>query len=486
MKKNTLISLVLMAVSSVVAADSSGTNKLKDAIIQIVTGPITGGQHGMAFNPVPAGILEQHGYSQQEYFIAGIATAYAFKERTGAEGKWSVTPTTSATYKTRMLVRRPVDSAKFNGTVVVEWLNVSAGQDSDPDWGFSHEEIMRSGGVWVGVSAQSAGVGNGAGMKLQFPGFNPQPLKKWDPERYDSLQHPGDQYSYDIFTQAGRALVRSTSVNPLGDLNPKIIIAIGESQSAGRMLTYVNAIHPVARVYDGFLIHSRGSSGASLNGDASGTVPKVSFIRDDLDAPVMQIETETDMFGLGFYPARQPDTKKLVTWEMAGTAHADQSAIDYGNQSYLVWSAIPSAMAQMRGINDGPQRYIVRSALSALNIWCRGGSAPVHGEPFTITNGAAIARDTNGNAEGGVRTPQIDVPTETLSGAAAQTMNMFSVMFGSATPFPPEKLAELYPNHQDYAAKVMAAARTSVAAGYLLPADQTEIVSHAQNAKIPN
>ena len=56
------------------------------------------------------------------------------------------------------LVRMPSDPAKFSGTVVVEWLNVSGGVDADPDWTSLHEEIVRRGDAWVGVSAQRIGV----------------------------------------------------------------------------------------------------------------------------------------------------------------------------------------------------------------------------------------------------------------------------------------------------------------------------------------
>ena len=55
----------------------------------------------------------------------------------GEDGKWSVTPGTKAAYKTRLIVRTPVDPKKFNGTVIVEWLNVTSGRDSDPDFGFA-------------------------------------------------------------------------------------------------------------------------------------------------------------------------------------------------------------------------------------------------------------------------------------------------------------------------------------------------------------
>jgi hypothetical protein len=40
-------------------------------------------------------------------------------------------------YKTRIVVFRP-ERAEFNGTVIVEWLNVSGGVDAAPDWIAAH------------------------------------------------------------------------------------------------------------------------------------------------------------------------------------------------------------------------------------------------------------------------------------------------------------------------------------------------------------
>ena len=74
--------------------------------------------------------------------------------------------------------------------------------------------------------------------------------------RYASLNHPGDSYSYDMFSQAGQA-IRDHAGLVLGGLRPDRVIAAGESQSAGRLVTYIDAVHPLAGVYDGFLVHSR-------------------------------------------------------------------------------------------------------------------------------------------------------------------------------------------------------------------------------------
>ena len=74
------------------------------------------------------------------------------------------------------------------------------------------------------------------------------------------------------------------------------------------MVTYIDAVHPLVHVYDGFLVHSRGGGGAALSQSplASVTAPNPTLIRNDLDVPVFVFQTETDVAG-GF-AARQPDT----------------------------------------------------------------------------------------------------------------------------------------------------------------------------------
>ena len=49
-------------------------------------------------------------------------------------------------------------AAVLNGTVIAEWMNVSNQWDQEVDWFQSHEHFLREGYVWVGVSAQRAGL----------------------------------------------------------------------------------------------------------------------------------------------------------------------------------------------------------------------------------------------------------------------------------------------------------------------------------------
>ena len=92
------------------------------------------------------------------------------------------------------MARWPSDPLRFSGTVVVEWHNVSAGIDAAPDWGFFHRALTAAGHAWVGVSAQKVGIDGGGFVE----GIH---LKLLAPERYAELEHPGDAWSFDIFTQ---------------------------------------------------------------------------------------------------------------------------------------------------------------------------------------------------------------------------------------------------------------------------------------------
>jgi hypothetical protein len=456
--------------------------------VPTVTGPISGGTPNVPVNAMPTSYEKQFGYSEKEYFFAGKATAYKPTGTFGEDGKWSIAPASTAPYKSRMVVRVPTDPKKFNGTVVVEWFNETAGRDSDPDFGFAHNELMRDGFAYVGVSAQALGITGAGGFTIPIPGYNPVSLKKQNPARYASLSHPGDDYSYDIFSQAAQALWRPKGANPLGTLHPSHIIATGESQSASRMVTYVDAVAPVANVYDGFMIHSRGNGGTPIN--SASKAPAVVHIRADLHRPVLTIETETDLFGLGFNAAREPDSAFLRTWEMAGTSHADQSTLDYGILSGHVWSPgekAPDFTSLCGHINNGPESYIVSAAFAALNDWVANGKAPAHAPAFAINaSGTAIARDSLGNAVGGIRTPAVVVPISTLDGTLAPGKSVICSLFGSVTPFTPAKLRQLYPTHERYVLDVGKAASEAVTTTFLLPADEKTIVAQAQAAAIPS
>ena len=452
-----------------------------------VSGPITGGK-GKIFTASSADLVG-HGYTEKEYFFEGDATAYSLPGGMTMDGKWSLVETTKAPFKSRLLVRHPKDATKFNGTVVVEWLNVSGGADGDPGFMYNADLILREGYAYVGVSAQAVGV-QGGGFSL---GAGPAavPLKQYDPDRYGSLSHPGDAYSFDIFSQAAKAIRHAGSVDVLEGLKPRHLIAYGESQSAMRMVSYVDGVHPLVKQYDGFFIHSRGAGGVPFE-DTAGGLGGISlggfggsavFIRDDIDEKVFQFQTETDVTGmLAFAPARQPDSDKLRTWEVAGTSHADQYLVDF-NASMVTEGAV-----QCNGANTGPQYRVIRAALHSLNAWLEGDSEPARGDVLQTDSAGKSVRDEHGNALGGVRSPDVDVPIKTLSGdpPADSGGSFWCFLFGSTKPFSSDELMKLYFSHDDYVTKVKASASRQRTTGFLLEPEEAGFVSDAEQAPVPN
>jgi Alpha/beta hydrolase domain len=477
---------------------------------------------GIAFDTTAVD-LPSAGYAEQEFFLSGNARAYVSAAAFGNDGIWDVKAEATAPYVTRMLVRTPTDPEKFNGTVVVEWLNVSGGVDSAAEWDFAHVELLREGYAWVGVTAQFAGAAF---------------LPVYDSVRYASIFHPGDSWSYDIYSQAGMAILHGNP-QPLGALTRRVqsLIAEGESQSASRLLTYYNAIQPVAEVYQGFFIHSTGS-GAPLSqslaavgvlGGASVptppgvpatsdiTVPPTAFVRGDLRQPVMLFNTETDVsvLGAGFSVHNQPDSNSFRLWEVAGTTHADTYLLKWAAADAMQ-SGLPSSPFNCGNppLNNGPETFGIRAATRALALWTRNpkirpASAPRLSVQIVTSPQPAAVIERNpatGNAIGGIRLPPVAVPIETLSGIrppAAVAANETCILFGAASPWdggtdpwdgvagidpaptPAPSLRALYGTKFNYVIQYEVATIESVLKRFLLPDDAREIIELARAADVP-
>jgi Alpha/beta hydrolase domain len=458
-----------------------------------VEGPIT--TPGAPLIQASSFDLADVGYSQQEFFISGTARAYTNAAELDSDGAWLAIPAgTTAAYKTRIIVYRPIADADFHGSVVVEWLNVSGGLDAAPDWTAMHTELIREGYAWVGVSAQFVGVEGGVSP---IPGLNLS-LKGANPARYGSLHHPGDSFSYDIYSQAGQAVRNPVGIDVLGGLQPQRVIAVGESQSAFRFVTYVNAIHPTVGLYDGFLIHSRGGGGAPLSQtpQASIPVPSPARIRGDLDVPVLTFETETDLISLGFLPDRQPDAPLFRLWEVAGTSHADTYTLgvgftDEGNDPSVAdvltdFTSVFGVINCNSPINSGPQHFVLNAAIHALERWIRDGEAPPTAPRLEVEGSPAqYVLDDLGNVSGGIRTPWVDAPVAKLSGLG-QSGGSFCGIFGTTVGFDAETLAALYPDHDTYVATISDATDAAVTAGFILAPDGDLIKAAAAASDIGN
>ncbi len=448
--------------------------------------------------------LASVGYEQNEFFLSGTADSYTSASPLAKDGRWHVSVATKSPYTTRIVVYRPADPKRFDGTVVVEWLNVTGGVDAAAAWLQSHDQMIRDGMAYVGVDAQAGGINGEAGSLAAGAEPGGGSLKATDPARYGSLDHPGDSYAYSIYQQVGNA-IHADAATILSGLDPKHVMALGESQSAWHMVTYIDALQKTSPgIYDAYFVYSRSGNAADLSEAPLQTVtaPTPTYIRTDLHVPVFLFETETDLLTLGYLAARQPATAYIREWEVAGTAHDDSYGLLYSRSdagdasadtdafdSMLDPSAdpIPGIVSCSRPINTGSHTYELRAAMEAVNRWMATGTPPPQSPRLEVAKGGThFVTDAEGNALGGIRTPQVTVPVAKLSGlgqpgtpvgtqptptTTSLSANDICFIFGTTVPFSPAKLASLYPTHADFVKKWDAAVADLVKEGYLLRPD---------------
>jgi len=438
------------------------------------------------------------GYEETEFSVEGRAVSYELEGERGVDGRWEVSLGPEAPFRTRCVVRRPIDPGRFSGTAVVEWHNVSAGIDAAPDWGFFHRHLTAQGHAWVGVSAQKVGIDGGGFVE----GIH---LKLLAPERYGELEHPGDAWSFDIFTQVASLLRAPSDENPLGELVPERLIAAGESQSAACLVTYINAIDHHAQLFDGFFVHGRPGVGVSIDGvfipSARGEgiestrraiSAKGERIRHDARVPVLVLQSETDVILLGGGLADQPDSAHIRVWEMAGAAHADTYTVSAGRHDDGTLS--PEQLAELlrptsnlmigntdSPINAGPQQhYVSEAALAHLVRWAQGGEPPPPAPRLEVDpEGTGFRTDELGLAVGGIRTPWVEVPAAVMSGLG-QSGESFAMLFGRTEPFDDVALKVLYPGgKEEYLKRFEASLDAAIGAGFILDDDRIEILGVA-------
>ncbi|GAB2825589.1 alpha/beta hydrolase domain-containing protein [Actinocorallia aurea] len=446
--------------------------------------------------------LGEQGYTADEYVVSGTAAKYEHAGPAEADGMWTARETGEAPYTTRIVVYRPADPSVFDGTVVVEWLNTSSGADTPAVWLTAHRHLLRSGHAWVGVSAQADGIHGGslfASRSGAFKSITLPPLKESDPERYAALVHPGNPYSYAIYTALGALLREKDTAEELGLPGVRVLLAAGQSQSAACLVTYLNAVAPLRPVYDGYYLHGRPGLPSGLStGSRVEPEPVPARVRTDGPARIVIVQSETDVFGyLDSVRSRQPHDGRLRVWEVAGAAHADTYTLSasFRDSGALAPAELAALLAPTDAplgtrlpapINSGPQQhYVAQAALASLRRWTLDGIPP--GSPMPLgtlraPDGALSLRtDDDGIARGGVRTPWVDSPTALLTGLPHTKEHGPALLFGGTHPLP--GLAARYPGGlPDYLARFEAAVLRSLEDGFLLEADYTEAMTLAEAA----
>ena len=474
-----------------------------------LTTPLRDPAHGYPYNSTPLD-LAKHAYVEEEFFIEGQANSYNTPAGLIGSVKDSNHP-----FKIRIVVRRPKSAAKFNGAVVVEWYNVSQGHDGEYDWFQSAEHMLEAGYAWVGVSNQKVGVNS---------------LKEWSPNRYATLDVTAggtindDSLSYDAFTAAALAIRGRGNTDVMGGLKAARLIAIGHSQSAGRLYTYFHSVHPlIPKVYDAVVLHGGGGK-----------------VREDLDVKVFKLLNETDVAGQA--NNRQPDADNYRQWEVAGTSHLDAqfsrmlaglglrvSGMDpvEGSPSLTGLTISGGAGNGLSGNGDNmpgtnvcknapfsriPGYYVLDAVLDHTARWVKDGTPPPTATHIELKqlpplppaaqaqNGAAgagdgrpqgprweVVHDELGNAHGGIELSQHAVPTATNTGqneGGAGTGERNCNLMGSYITWDEGRLTAMYPTHAGYVAKVKEVTAKNLKAGYIVKADADATIAEAERSSV--
>ncbi len=264
-----------------------------------------------------------------------------------------------------------------------------------------------------------------------------------------------------MFSQAGQAIRDHPDV-VLGGLAAGALIAVGESQSAGRLVTYIDAVHPLVRRLRRLLRVQpwRGRCGAVAGAAASG---------DARRRPPSSATTST----CRCWSSRPRPTPAACwrarrtapiyrLWEVAGTAHFDQYGLSTGRNdvgergSVAEWfdscCTRPTSRARAspapRRSTPGPQTFVLRSAMANLNRWVADGTPPRRRHVWRRSASSRSSTPWTPTATcSAASAPRRSTPRWPRSAASGRAGTQFCGLFGTTAPFTAEQLAALYGSH---------------------------------------
>jgi len=445
--------------------------------------------------------LAANGYQESELLVSGFANIYEW-----APGRGVTVRVPDVPYASRILVRRPVDPARFSGRVIVELLNPSGLYDFAPLWGFSWDYFLRRGDAWVGVTVKPVAAAT---------------LRRFDPVRYEKLNFAHAQspdcatssaaatdatadppdaengLAWDLIAQVGALLRSSSKENPLLALNPQRILAAGYSQTGGYVTTYANALHARQRlgdgapVYDGYL-NAAGASAAPINQCApplADADPRRGV--QQRDVPFVRVMTESDFQRA--LPLRRADSDEpgdvFRLFEIAGAAHSGPFAAGQPATADLTIAGFEAPAEDLcrEPKGDFPLGYAFNAIWQQYDELLLQKLPMVH-EPLIETGAdGAVLRDALGNARGGWRLPQIDMPLAAWRGSSTPAANderslRVCALTGAKQPLKAAALKARYRSRAEYLRRFGVFVDQAVQARRLTPEDAQALTQSAGSA----
>lgn len=438
------------------------------------------------------GDLEQD-VVEEEFFFSGFADVYTYEEGNVHLGE-KVIKAEDLPYKTRILVRRPAKGKDFNGTVVIESMNSTAGFDTQPIWDPSAEYFAREGIVYIG--ATTSGNGSIPFLRGGCGGFAP-PCG----DRYESLGMIDNGQEYQMLNQLAASLKGKGAPLPKSFGRVERVFLSGQSQQGGSIITHASEFDSDA--VDGYFFMGA-SSARSISNGAPRLQGDERRVRTDLPVPVYRGSAETDV-GSGATRQDDTDTSPFASFrliEVPATSHNTVHEVE-------VLPGLPLSFLcvdQPYSLADGPifGSHVWNAMWENMRIQVDEGILPPYAPRIEIDEEGDMVRDEFENALGGVRLPELDLPTNSYFSPNNQGKRIcdpgnpdippfpgcipslepgfpdFLLQFiaslacrlnGSLEPLSQATLDELYPNHGDYVSGIADLTNQLMADRFLLQAD---------------
>ncbi len=433
--------------------------------------------------------LAAAGYVEEEYYLSGSGPAIT------AAGEVLF----DAPYITRILVRRPSDPARFNGTVVIEpfsWFGERAA-----GWILTRDYLLRKGYAYVGYTLNinmpredpklpaQPGEGGQDANALYTGIVNFDFMRRFDYARYAPLGSYYDPARFrrgdapDPFVPQSQAigaqlalLLKSNKVDgPMGGLNVQRVYVNSWAVTAQVWMDYLDqGRHQSWRMPDGRPLIDAYMTGKMAFGEVGGDVIRVPR-KMPKDAPFVTIYSQSELMhdvqeGIALPP--DTDTPMLRTYEVLGMPHLRKADLGTDHRELEPADVGKADDPRCNLLYDEPSEVIAAALLDGMDHWVRTG-APMPTAPRVLRKGKAVARDKrSGNMIGGVRPPWIIAPAATY---LTEQETGCGMVYDTKVPLPAASLRRLYGSYAGYLKQFEAAKAKSIQQGYLLEEDAERV-----------
>jgi Alpha/beta hydrolase domain len=454
-------SVILGACSTLIVMGRAGATFAKASSAPTLVGPLPVSTSGLLVWDVTG-----QSYVAEEFLLTGFADVYESvsmadamdtntRDNIADQSRRSFPLKTVASarpYTTRLVVYRPAEAKRFSGNVIVETTHPLGG-GANLVWRDINAFFMANGDAYIAVQHPSTLAG----------------LAHADASRYP-LHSEHHSQLWGMLADTGR-LLKSGMSPLLSGAKPRRLYMTGYSFTGVTTATFADYHHDRTRL----------ASGAPLF-DGYMPIANAMFVKP-LDVPVIRINTQSDFDSFGGIKNRALDSDAKIGrfrhYEVAGAAHVWTERPQANAAKPSTSPPVPPAAGQPRldpaacmkefppgyQPNDVPLNLVIAQAFQNLYAWVDRGTAPPRSALIHTDEAGKTLVDEHGNALGGVRLPDVDVPIATFGVGHGD----LCFLFGYRLPFDLAKRKALYGSRDGYVTKVAEAGKKLVAQRLIQP-----------------